>query len=135
MRGGGGERERERERETSLSIFIEFCEMISVHSYVCQYFSLKGQCHKIFYSDNTGGKFAEEGGPQISFANPQICRLSKFVKFANIPQVLHLWICSPYIFCDLDSKFLCRLNTSANLQILFFKYIANKNIQIPIDIN
>jgi hypothetical protein len=27
------------------------------------------------------------GGPQISFANEQICKLTVFVKFADIPQM------------------------------------------------
>ncbi len=27
------------------------------------------------------------GDPQISFANPQICGLTKFVKYAGLPQV------------------------------------------------
>jgi hypothetical protein len=70
--------------------------------------------------NNTGGKFAEEGGPQISSTNLQICGLTKFVIFANLSQVWHLWICGPNIFCDLNSKFLCILKTSANLQILYF---------------
>ncbi len=36
-------------------------------------------------------------------------------------------VCGPNIFCNLDSKFLCRLKTSANLQIPYFlKYIAKK---------
>jgi hypothetical protein len=34
--------------------------------------------------NKTGGKFAEEGSPQISSANPQICGLTKFVKFASV---------------------------------------------------
>jgi hypothetical protein len=43
--------------------------------------------------NNTGGKYADEGDPQKSSANPQICGLTKFVKFANLPQVWYLRIC------------------------------------------
>ena len=34
---------------------------------------------------DTDGQFAEVGGPQI--ANPQICGLTKFVTFADLPQM------------------------------------------------
>ncbi len=35
-------------RDSIFSIFIKFCEVISVCSYVRRCFALKGQCHKIF---------------------------------------------------------------------------------------
>jgi hypothetical protein len=146
--------------------------VISMHFYVCLYFALKGQCHKIFLLqvfflessfskplkirfrvisnffkklclgifasqgtplvqhrwetctgiNKTGGKFAEEGSLQISSANSQICRLTKFVKFANLPQVWHLWICDLWTqyFLRFGLQILCRLKTSTNLQILYF---------------
>jgi len=72
--------------------------------------------------NKTGGKFAEEGSPQISSANPQICGLTKFVTFANLPQVWHLWICDLWTqyFLRFGLQILCRLKTSTNLQILYF---------------
>jgi hypothetical protein len=57
------------------------------------------------------GKFAEEGGPQLSSGNLQICGLTKFVKFANLPQVWHLWI------CELQTQYFLRFGLQIFMQI------------------
>ncbi len=67
------------------SIFIKFCEVISRHSCVRRCFALKGQCHKILCSRFFSGIIF----PQAS-ENPQICGLTKFVTFADLPHVWHI---------------------------------------------
>ncbi len=63
------------------SIFIKFCD---ISAFLCALmFSLMGQCHKIF----SFRFFSWIILPQAS-ENPQICELTKFVTFADLP---HVW--------------------------------------------
>ncbi len=124
-----------------------------LHFYVRWYFALKGQCHEIFCFrffpwfiffllgdirklryptgiNNTGGKFAEVGGPQITSANR---------KSANLRAYKICYICEPSasvafvdlrfadpIFCALWT-FYCRLILPQICKFfIFYKYIAQK---------
>jgi hypothetical protein len=51
------------------------------------------------------------GGPQISFADPQISGLKMFVRFADLPQMLHL---IDLKFVDPIFFVICGLKTSAS---------------------
>jgi hypothetical protein len=50
---------------------------------------------------------SEVGGPQISFANPEICGLKKFVIFADLPPV---WRFGVLRFADPIFFAICRPN-------------------------
>jgi hypothetical protein len=70
---------------------------------------------------DTGGKFAEVGGPQISSANGKSVNLQTY-KICNI--------CGPSVsvaICDLRTQIFCGLKTSTNLLSVYFspyKYIS-----------
>jgi len=53
---------------------------------------------------------SEVGGPQISFANPEICRPSASVAICSFA------LCGPNIFCDMQTQFFADLSP----QILYF---------------
>ncbi len=104
------------------SIFIKF----DIKTFLCELmFCFKGTVpHDFLLQVFLGIIF-----PQTS-ENPQICRLTKFVTFVDLP---HVWqfagfaICRPNIFldsriCDLLTQTFCGLKTPANLQknSLFF---------------
>jgi hypothetical protein len=59
---------------------------------------------------DTGGKFAEVGGPQLSSANSKSMNLQtyKICNNADVRQVWQFAICEPNIFCDL---LICDLGT------------------------
>ncbi len=81
------------------SIFIKFCEVTSMHSFVSCCFALKGQCHKIFYFRyHTFGDLPHVG------------------QFADLRTQ---YFCNLRI-CDLLTQIYCRPNISANLKILYF---------------
>ena len=84
---------------------------------------------------DTGGKFAQVGGPQISSANSKSVNLQTYkICYICRPSACGaIWrICGPNIFCnllicDLRTQIFCGLKTSTNLLILYFspyKYIT-----------
>ncbi len=70
-------------RESIFSIFIKFCEVISVHFYVRWYFSLKGQCHEIvcfrFFS-----WILFFQAPEIRLRSFQICSKNSGQRYSEI---------------------------------------------------
>ncbi len=64
------------------SIVIKFCEVTSVHYWVPWCFALNGQCHKIFCFKF----FSWIIFPKAS-ENPQICGLTKFLTFVDLPHM------------------------------------------------
>ena len=75
---------------------------------------------QIFRGERSGNKFRNL---VHQTANPQICGLTKFVIFADLPhmwQFANLQFVDPVFFAIRWSTFYCELKTTANPQICFF---------------